>query len=84
MTHTAIRRSMSFFAVLALVCAFAGSPTSAQAEVKKQSGQTAKRPATTPKGLATKQAPKEQSNKKPSSRPAADDAASSLGSSMGF
>jgi hypothetical protein len=83
MTHTAIRHSMSVFAVLALVCAFAGSSTSAQAEVKKRSAQTAEGPATTPKGLATKQAPPEQLKKKPS-RPAADDAASSLGSSMGF
>ena len=83
MTHTAIRHSMSAFAVLALVCAFAGSPTSAQAVVKKQSAQTPKGSAKTPKGIATKQAPQAQPKKKPY-RPAADDAASSLGSSMGF
>jgi hypothetical protein len=81
MTHTAIRHSMSAFAALALVCALAGSPTSAQAAtIKKQTAQT-------PKGLAKKKALQAQSGKKPSQvhyQSAADDAASSLGSSMGF
>jgi hypothetical protein len=80
MTHTAIRHSISAFAALALVWAFAGGPAPAQTgtrpTVKKQSVQT-------PKGPAKKKALQAQSRKKPY-QGAADDAASSLQSSMGF